>query len=84
MHKRKRLMDTNTKPSYKDDEQILTYDDLQKHVGKYVYFSYEYGKHYYAWIKKITKIEIPKYLLYHTTEEEIKKHISHLMVYGTY
>lgn len=73
-----------TKPTYKDDEQIITYDELEKHIGEFVYFSYGCGKYYYAWIKKITKVEIPKYLLGHTTEKEIKIHVNHLLVYGTY
>ncbi len=77
-------MNTENNPSYKNDEQILTFYELEKYVGKYVYFSYDYGTRYYAWIKKITKIKIPKFLQNHMAEEEIKQHINHLFVYGTY
>ena len=70
------------KPSYKDDEQILTYNDLKKCIGKYVYFSYEYGSCYYAWMKKVTKVDMPKYR--YESEEEVKKHVKHIYVFGTY
>ena len=75
-------MERKFKPTYKDDEQILTYDDLKKCIGKYVYFSYEHGSYYYAWIKKVTKVTMPRYP--HGNEEEIKKHVNHIYVYGTY
>ena len=77
-------MEQNKKPTYKDDEQILTFEELEKCKGKYVYFSHKYGKYYYAWIKKVTKVILPHYLLMNQTEKEIKKSIRHLNVYGTY
>jgi len=77
-------MEQNKKLTYKDDEQIFTFEELEKCKGKYVYFSYGYDKYYYAWIKKITKVILPHYLLMNQTEKEIEKTIRHLNVYGTY
>lgn len=78
------MAQNNNTPTYKDDEQILTFEDLKKCIGKYVYFSYDFGKYYYAWIKKVTRVELPNFLLLNQTEKEIKKTIRHLNVYGTY
>lgn len=79
------MVQNNDTPTYKDDEQILTFEDLKKCIGKYVYFSYDFGKYYYAWIKKVTRVELPADCsLYNQTQEEIKKQIRHLIVYGTY
>lgn len=78
------MAQNNNTPTYKDDEQILTFEDLKKCIGKYVYFSYDFGKYYYAWIKKVTRVELPNFLLLNQTEEEVKKHIRHLFVFGTY
>lgn len=55
---------------------------MKNYVGKYVYFSKEYGKYYYVWIKKINKIEKLDY--YIPFEDRLNNSIRGVCVYGTH
>lgn len=70
-------------PTFRDDIQIKTYFELEKRVGKVIYFSYGEGHSYYAWMKKVTKVVPPDYAVYGMNLVQLRNQILHHRVYGT-
>lgn len=66
----------------KNDIQIKTCSELEKYVGKVIYFSYGEGDTYYSWMKKITKV-VPYNGIYEATHTQMNSQIMHHLVYGT-
>lgn len=69
-------------PTFRDDIQIKTYFELEKRVGKVIYFSYGEGHSYYAWMKKVTKVASPECTINGLTQAQLRYQITHHRVYG--
>ena len=70
-------------PTFRDDIQIETFHELEKNVGKVLYFSYGEGSSYYAWMKKVTKVVLANYEMYRLDPTQMKNQVTHHCVYGT-